>query len=116
MPVRSRSTAAAKIPAHVMEKLERRLKAHVQAKWPACKAVFVRCRGAYAYVEAQGLEEPQPEPVCRLRYMGGVDSWEFAYFTWSRQAYELSVLDNGLPFGSPEECFDAAAFPMFGVQ
>jgi hypothetical protein len=45
--------------------------------------------------------------------MGSIDTWEFAFFTWSRESYEPSVLNNGLPFGSPEECFDAAAFSIF---
>jgi hypothetical protein len=116
MAQRSRSTATAKIPDQMVDKLERRLQAHAQAKWPACKAVSVRSRGSFAYVEAQGEQDEQPEPLCRLRYLGHIDSWEFAYFTWSRETYEASVLDSGLPFGTPEECFDAAAFPMFAVR
>lgn len=114
MTQRTRSASGAKIPTQVIEKLERRLQEHAQAKYPECKAVTVRGRGAYAYVEVQGQQDEQPEPACRLRYMGNMDTWEFAYFTWSRQAYEPSVLDSGLPFGTPEDCFDAAAFPMFG--
>ena len=99
-----------------MDKLERRIRAHAQAKWPLCKTVSVRARGAFVYVEAQGQKDSQPEPLCRLRYMGNVDTWEFAYFTWARETYEPSVLDNGLPFGTPEDCFDAAAFPMFAAH
>lgn len=90
------------------------MQAHAKVKWPACKAVAIHGRGAYAYVEARGKDDPELEPLCRLRYMGSVDTWEFAYFTWSRQKYEPSVLDDGLPFGSPESCFDAAAFSVFG--
>jgi len=100
----------------VIEKLERRLRAHASDKWPSCKAITVRGRGAFAYVDAQGAEDEQAEPLCRLRYMGSIDNWEFAYFTWSRQTYEASVVDSGLPFGTPEECFDAAAFPMLGAH
>ncbi len=99
-----------------MDKLERRLHAHAKAKWPACKTVAVRNRGAYVYVDVQGQEDEPPEPACRLRYLGDVDSWEFAYFTWSREKYEPSVLDSGLPYGTPEDCFDAAVFPMFGAS
>ncbi|MBM3465867.1 MAG: hypothetical protein FJX76_27575 [Armatimonadetes bacterium] len=58
----------------------------------------------------------QAEPLCRLRYMGNLETWEFAFFTWSRETYEPSVLDNGLPFGTPEDCFNAAAFPIFGAR
>jgi hypothetical protein len=99
-----------------MAKLEKRLRSHAQAKWPGCRAVVVRTRGAFVYVDAQGREDEQPEPLFRLRYMGDAENWEFAFFTWSRETYEPSVLDSGLPFGTPEECFDAAAFPMFGAS
>lgn len=102
--------------AELVERLERRLRAHAQAKWKSCKSVVVRRRGAFVYVDAQGPEDRVPEPLCRLRFMGNIESWEFAYFTWSRETYETSVLDNGLPFGTPEDCFDAAAFPIFGMR
>lgn len=75
----------------------------------------LRSRGAFVYVDAQGEADSQPEPLLRLRYTGDKDCWEFAYFTWSREAYEPSVLDDGSPWGSPEACFDAAAFSIFGV-
>jgi len=68
------------------------------------------------YVDAQGRDDVQAEPLCRLRYMGNLETWEFAFFTWSRETYEPSVLDNGLPFGTPEDCFNAAAFPIFGAR
>jgi hypothetical protein len=65
------------------------------------------------YVDAQASEDEEPQPLCRLRYLGSIDSWEFAYFTWSREAYEPSYLMTGQAYGSPEDCFDAAAFPIF---
>jgi hypothetical protein len=99
-----------------MSRLEQRLQAHAHAKWPACKSVTLRTCAAYVYVDVQGQGDAQPEPLCRLRYTGDVDNWEFAYFTWSREMYEPSVLDSGLPFGTPEDCFDAAAFPMFAAS
>lgn len=91
-----------------------RLQDHVRQNWPGCKAVEVRKRGQFLYVDAQAAEDLELAPLCRLRYLGAVDSWEFAYFTWSREAYEPSFLANGSPFGTPEECFDASAFGMFG--
>lgn len=113
MAPRVQSKSAAKIPEQVLRQLSQRLTAHAKAKWPGCRAVEVRSRGAYAYVDAQGKDDAQLEPLCRLRYLGSPDSWEFAFFTWSREAYEPSVLDTGLPFGTPEDCFDAAAFSLF---
>jgi len=110
------SQQKAGIPPPIIASLSRRLQKHAKAKWPACKGIAVRSRGLYAYVDVESPESSELEPFCRLRYLGNVESWEFAYFTWSRQGYELSVLDNGLPFGSPEDCFDAAALPAFGFH
>lgn len=115
MASRPRSSSAGKIPAQVLSRLEQQLRAHAKAKWPACVALNVRSRGAFVYVDAQGERDSQSEPLCRLRYMGDNDCWEFAYFTWSRGTYEPSVLDDGSPWGSPEACFDAAAFAVLGV-
>lgn len=97
------------IPESVLARLEARLEAHASKAWPSCKDVAVRARGAFAYVDVQGPEDAQPEPICRLRYTGSIDAWEFAYFTWAREAYEPSFLATGSPVGTPEDCFDAAA-------
>ena len=108
------SRSGSKISPRIIAQLENRLRTHVKAKWPSCKALIVRSRGAFAYIDVQGERDDQPEPACRLRYMGSLERWGFAYFTWSREAYESSYLENGQPFGSPEECFDAAVFPILG--
>jgi hypothetical protein len=90
--------------------VEARLKAHVARNWPNCLAIAVRSRGPFVYVDAQGREDSSPEPLCRLRYTGDSESWEFAFFTWSREVYDPSVLEDGDSLGTPEDCFDAAAF------
>lgn len=113
---RQSASKQAGLTPQVVQSVESRLKRHAKAKWPACKAVSVRSRGRFLYVDAQDNGDSQPEPLCRLRYMGTSETWEFAYFTWSREAYEPSVLDTGLPFGTPEDCFDAAAFGFFGPR
>ena len=98
----------------VLDRVRKRLEEHIRRNWPGCLRIVVRKRGTFVYVDAQGKEDPEPAPLCRLRYLGSADSWEFAYFTWSREAYEPSFLDSGSPFGTPEECFDASATGMFG--
>jgi hypothetical protein len=105
----ARRPASKAIPDRILALLLERLKAHAVKHWPSCVAVSVRTRGAFAYVDVQAVGESEPEPIFRLRYLGGIDTWEFAYFTWGREAYELSCVDSGSPFGTPEECFDAAA-------
>ena len=109
----SSSKSSAGVPDSVLVGVRERLEAHVKENWPRCKAIEVRKRGAFVYVAAQGGEDPEPAPLCRLRYLGSADSWQFAYFTWSREAYEPSFLDSGEPFGTPEECFDASATGLF---
>lgn len=108
----AKRTSSKGIPVHVLEQLRQRLTAHAASKWPSCKAIDVRSRGAFAYVDVQAPDYAQLEPMCRLRFLGDVDVWEFAYFTWAREAYEPSFLANGSACGSPEECFDAAAFSV----
>lgn len=97
-----------------MDGVERRLVDHARGHSSGLRAVTVRGRGRFLYVDAQGPDDVQPEPLCRLGYLGSMDEWEFAFFSWSRGSsggYEVSVLDNGLPMGTPEECFDCAAVP-----
>jgi hypothetical protein len=107
----------------VIRLVERRLQEHVRKKWSGkVKSLSVRSRGAFVYVDAELVasgqdgdeDDDREQPVCRLRYLGSDDQWEFAFFSWSRGlngGYELSYLNNGQPVGSPEECFDCAAFP-----
>lgn len=109
----SGSKKASSLPDAIVDAVRERLEEHVKRNWPGCTRVDVRKRGNFVYIEAQGKEDSEPAPLCRLRYRGSGDLWEFAYFTWSREAYEPSVLDNGEPSGSPEKCFDTSAAGMF---
>jgi hypothetical protein len=112
MAARRAAKRSAEIPDYVLEELRARLETHIANQWPACEAVSVRKRGQFAYISAQGPKDAKPEPLCRLRYLGSMDSWEFAYYSWSRESYEPSFLDSGSPVGAPEECFDASANPV----
>lgn len=101
-----------KLSSTLLDRVERRLRQHVAQKWPACRAVSIRSRGAFVYVYVQFPEDEQVEPLFRLRYIGSSTEWEWAYYSWSvggRGTYEDSVLDSGSPFGTPEQCFDCAA-------
>lgn len=112
-----------KPPERAVLRLKQRLTDHVRKHWPEkVKSLSVRARGAFVYVDAEltgvaespEYEEEGEQPVCRLRYLGSDDEWEFAFYSWSRGSqggYEPSYLNNGKPFGTPEQCFDCAAFP-----
>lgn len=108
----ARSQKAPKMDQHLPDVVEERLTAHVQSNWPNCRGIKVRRHGQFVYVDAQPADADEAESFIRLRYLGDVEDWEMAFFTWSREAYEPSVLNSGSWSGSPEECFDTAAATM----
>ena len=50
----------------------------------------------------------RPSKLCRIRYTGGTESWEFQIYKYSDNWYDI---EEEFPFsgGSVEKCFDAAA-------
>ena len=50
----------------------------------------------------------RPSKLCRIRYTGNEESWEFQIYKYSDNWYDI---EEEFPFsgGSVEECFDAAA-------
>lgn len=45
-----------------------------------------RFRGTYLYLDRTDVG--RPSPICRLRYSGAVDTWEFAIYTYSDGRYD----------------------------
>ena len=88
--------------------LHRRLDTHRADHWPQIRALDLRFRGQFAYLDAI---DPDGEAwqLCRLRYLGHPDQWGFAVYLASRDGYEDSVLQTGSPIGTPEEALDCAA-------
>ena len=108
---------------------------HIRENWADRVLEFeVRARGQFVYVDVEFAEpgatfvdptevsdddddddddEESLPPLMRLRFLGRSTDWELARYDWSRERthYEPSLLMDGRPFGTPEECFDAAAFP-----
>ena len=85
-----------------------RLQRHAQTAWPDCGEIVVRQRGQYVYVSVRA-DQDSVDPLCRLRYTGSGDLWEFGYHSHASGKYEISMLPSGRPYGTPEECFDCAA-------
>ena len=46
----------------------------------------VRYRGNYLYLERSDFG--QIGPICRLKYTGDMNKWEFAIFKWSSERYD----------------------------
>lgn len=93
------------IPEAARRSLQHRLEQRSQDRWPDLRKLVLRFRGDYAYV-AGVLADDDVVSLCRLRYLGGDDSWGFAAYLYSREAYEASMLPSGLPTGTPEEALD----------
>lgn len=114
------------IPESVRNSLKERIEKHAQIKWSrTCSGVIIRFRGKFAYVDAieavsrtksykQNRSETIPTHLCRMRYLGDINKWEFAFYKYSDECYELCYLDSGKFEGTPEECFDCAARAYLG--
>lgn len=102
-----------------------RLEEHAAGEWKReCRSVVVRFRGVYAYVDAYPVRHDYPSGIieeekarldatpvhlCRLEYFGRKDEWGFAFYKYSDEKYEVSILPSISFTGTPEECFDCAA-------
>jgi hypothetical protein len=45
-----------------------------------------RYRGVYLYLDRH--IDGQVEPICRLKYRGALDKWDFAIYKYSREKYD----------------------------
>lgn len=118
--------AGVPIPEAVRADLRRRLEAHAAKHYgQTCRGVVLRFRGDHAYVGAlvvhtwflPGTTEAErerirntPVPLCRLTYLRRRDRWAFFFYKASDDRYERNVLMDGSWTGTPEDCFDCAAF------
>jgi hypothetical protein len=119
------SKARRPIPEHARVALRQRLERHALGQWKDnCRAIDVRFRGSFAYVDAfeknpwhppdtpqetRDLIDATPKRLCRLGYLGSPNRWSFAFYTYSNESYEPSFLPSGSFEGTLEEAFDCAA-------
>jgi hypothetical protein len=87
--------------------LQRRVAAHHAQHWPQLSSLDVRWRGSYAYIDA-ATPDGDVQQLCRLKWNGHHDHWEFAIYLASRDGYEPNILPSGWPTGTPEEAIDCA--------
>lgn len=113
------------IPPAARYALQARLEKHAQKHWrQQCREVIVRFRGAFAYVDAFPRERQHmpsmtaqerarldaiPLHLCRLRFLGSDLHWEYAFFKYSDEKYELSLGASGSFNATPEQAFDCSA-------
>lgn len=46
-----------------------------------------RCKGSYLYLDRDDGAD-RPSPICRLRYSGDINRWEFAIYKYSSGRYD----------------------------
>jgi len=121
------------IPETVKWSTEQRIQQYAREHFAGKYArLEIRFRGQFCYVDAFTEPEPPrpgwpppdwhetpeeyverlrntPTHLCRLRYSGGPDRWEFAFYTYSNQKYETSIFATGEFIGTPEDAFELAA-------
>jgi len=134
--VRHPDAAGVKVPEAVKRRTKERILQHSEkvreqlhaAGYSLSPTILLR-RRVYGAFGSSGLDsdglprEPRgthrasakhPNPSFRLRFFGDEERWAFAFFAYSHETYELSILPSGDFFGTPEEALDAAAESYWG--
>jgi len=127
--VRNPDAGGVKIPDRVKARTKRRIERYAEEHYKGkYTRLDIRFRSQFCYIDAYtephpveltGTDEtPEerlerlrniPTHLCRLRYFGDEDAWGFAFYKYSDMKYELSVLDSGDFWGTPEQAFDTAS-------
>jgi hypothetical protein len=68
----------------------------------------IRYRANFAYVAGATIDDHDPQPLFRLRYLGSPHHWGFAIYLASKDGYEDSILPAGRFTGSAAETLDCA--------
>jgi hypothetical protein len=129
----AQSPEDAKIPDPVKQRTVARIQDVAAEEFPGRYVrLDIRFRGRFCYIDAytdpedEGPDWPPanwrgsreeylermratPTHLCRLRYTGDEDAWEFAFFASSNNKYERSIYPSGEPLGTPEEAFRVSA-------
>lgn len=84
----------------IREQMDSRIEAFNKKLRLQSKCYYIsRYKGKFMYLDR--FEYGMQKPVCRLKFNGKVDSWEFAIFKWSDEAYDSEEM-----FFPGEECVD----------
>ncbi|MCP5098238.1 MAG: hypothetical protein GY943_22035 [Chloroflexi bacterium] len=70
----------------ILQLFGQRLSFPVESQLPAGTYV-ARFKGAYLYLDRAGYGK-RPSPICRLKWGGAIDNWEFAIYKYSDNGYD----------------------------
>jgi hypothetical protein len=96
------------IPDGARRALTRQLEERRQQRWPNLRDLQVRYRADFAYVAGATIDDHDPQPLFRLRYLGSPHDWSFAIYLANKDGYEDSILPAGRFTGTPAEALDCA--------
>jgi len=96
------------IPDGARRALTRQLEERRQQRWPDLGDLQLRYRANFAYVTGATIDDHDPQPLFRLRYLGSPHQWGFAIYLASKDGYEDSILPAGHFTGTPAEALDCA--------
>ena len=128
-----------KIPPAVRQRTEQRIRQYAEKHFAGkFTRLDIRFRAQFCYIDAytepsvprnwppedwqetreQYVERLRNTPthLCRLRYFGDEERWAFAFFAYSSEKYELSMLPSGDFYASPEDAFATAAGLYLGQE
>jgi hypothetical protein len=128
-----------KVPPAVQRRTEQRIRRYAEKHFAGeYTRLEIRFRAQFCYIDAytepsvpkgwppKGWHETRkqhierlrntPTHLCRLRYFGDEERWGFAFFAYSSEKYELSMLPSGEFFGTPEDAFATAAGLYLGQE
>ena len=128
--IRDPHSGGAKIPEALKVETKRRILGHAEKYYAGTYAwLDIRFRGSFCYIDA--YKEPDlkakpwrgsgetlaafrkrmrntPTHLCRLRYCGQ-NQWSVAFFTYSNEKYEPSMMATGSFCSTPEDGLDVGA-------
>lgn len=76
------------IPKEVVDKVERIVDDFNKQFLNANQYYVTRYMGQFLYLDRS--DHGRVGPICRLKYTGRIDTWEFAVFKWSSEKYSSS--------------------------
>ena len=137
--VRHPDAGGVKVPPAVQRRTEQRILRYAEKHFAGeYTRLEIRFRAQFCYIDAytepsvpkgwppKGWHETRkqhierlrntPTHLCRLRYFGDEERWGFAFFAYSSEKYELSMLPSGEFFGTPEDAFATAAGLYLGQK
>ncbi|MBI5059963.1 hypothetical protein HZB60_09335 [candidate division KSB1 bacterium] len=98
------------IPEQVQQALKARLEKRISEEWDhTLVKLKLRFRSYYAYVDVQDPTEEVPTHLCRLGYLGNMEEWQFAFYKYSDEKYEISMDMEGNWLVCPETALDISA-------